>query len=145
MIAAFSSCKSDSRKAEIPQSNQQASAGYFNESIDRDFNAFIEQFSIDSAFQLNRIKFPLPIKQYNIENDKDTIVYRQNSTFLKMDFRKKKSGSVHDEWKQEIVLDKSGTNARIEIRGIENGIVVDYFFEKRNGKWMLVRVNDSST
>ncbi len=62
-----------------------------------------------------------------------------------MDFRKKKSNSRYDQWKQEIVLDKGETKATIEIRGIENGIMVDYYFEKNDDRWMLVGVDDSST
>ena len=62
-----------------------------------------------------------------------------------MDFRKKKSDSRYDQWKQDAVLDKGGNKATIEIRGIENGIMVDYYFEKDDGKWMLVAVHDSST
>ncbi|MFL5809267.1 MAG: hypothetical protein ACJ749_07070 [Flavisolibacter sp.] len=78
-------------------------------------------------------------------NDKDTIFYKQRSAFEMMDFRKKKSDSRYDEWRQEIFLEKSQTRATIEIRGVDNGLVVDYLFEKRNGKWMYVGIDDQST
>ncbi|MNY65999.1 hypothetical protein D3C86_2033600 [compost metagenome] len=62
-----------------------------------------------------------------------------------MDFRKKTLASHLDQWEQKIVVDKNNTSATIEIRGIENGIRVDYLFKKINGAWMLIEINDSST
>lgn len=62
-----------------------------------------------------------------------------------IDFRKKKSEGINDQWKQEIVVDENDTKARIEIRGIDNGIMVDYYFEKNDGRWMLVNIDDAST
>jgi hypothetical protein len=146
VIAAFYSCNSGNQRVKAVQSGQQVSSHSSNTDIaDKDFSTFIEQFSKDTAFQINRTKFPLRIKQYDIENDKDTIIYEQQSAFEMMDFRKRKSEGRYDQWKQEIVLDKSQRKATIEIRGIENGIVVDYHFEMRDGKWMLVGIDDSST
>ena len=145
-IAAFSSCNSDKQKAGVQQSTTPVAILSSDiENVDNHFDVFIEQFSRDTAFQLKRIKFPLRIKQYDIENDKDTIIYKSRSVFEMMDFRKKKSLSSLDQWKQEIILYKSQSKATIEIRGIENGIMVDYYFEKSDGKWMLVGIDDSST
>jgi hypothetical protein len=62
-----------------------------------------------------------------------------------MDFRTKKSTGRYDQWEQKIVIDKSNASATIEIRGIENGIMVDYLFEKVNGAWMLIEIDNSST
>jgi len=62
-----------------------------------------------------------------------------------LDFRQKKSTGRYDQWEQNIVVDKNNTTARIEIRGIDNGIMVDYLFAKIDDAWMLVEVEDSST
>jgi hypothetical protein len=44
------------------------------------------------------------------------------------------------------ILQKVGKSKTIiEIRGIDNGIIMDFFFEKKNGKWILVTWIDSST
>lgn len=115
------------------------------ETVDNNFNDFIEKFSADSAFQLNRTKFPLKIKWYDIDNDRDSLIYKDRSGFEMMDFRKKKSTTQYDQWEQKIVVGKNNTSATIEIRGIENGIMVDYLFEKINEAWMLIEINDSST
>lgn len=146
IFIAGNSCKNNNEKAESSQLNQELSIRSSDtDNVDGDFSSFIEKFSKDSAFQLNRTKLPLKIKQYDIENDKDTIIFKHGSEFEMMDFRKKKSDTKYDQWKQEIVLNKGENKATIEIRGIENGIVLDYYFEKNDGKWMLVGVNDSST
>lgn len=145
-ITAFYSCNGDSRRAKAQQVDLQPFVPLSDTTnVDKDFSAFIEQFSKDTSFQLSRTKFPLRIKQYDIEKDKDTIIYKQRSAFEMMDFRQKQSKGSYDQWKQEIVLDKSQSKATIEIRGIENGIMVDYNFEKKDGKWMLIGIDDSST
>lgn len=145
VIAVFCSCKNENEKTKTSQSNQQVSAtSSDSNNIDRDFSAFIERFSSDSAFQLSRTKFPLRVKQYDIENI-DTIIYKQQSEFEMMDLRKMESDDRYDRWKQEIAVEKSQRKATIEIRGIDNGIMVDYYYEKRNGKWFFVGVEDSST
>ncbi|NUO02850.1 MAG: DUF4348 domain-containing protein [Saprospiraceae bacterium] len=115
------------------------------EAVDNDFNDFIEKFSADSSFQLIRTKYPLKVKWYEIEQDKDTLFYLKKSDFEMMDFREIKSNSQYDNWEQKRVIDKNNKSARIEIRGIDNGIIVDYLFEKVNGIWMLIEVDDSST
>jgi hypothetical protein len=62
-----------------------------------------------------------------------------------MDFREKQKANEHDEWKQEVVIDKDNVKATIEVRGLDNGIVVDYIFERRKGRWMFIGIDDSST
>ena len=115
------------------------------EAVDNNFNDFIEKFSADSTFQLRRTKFPLKIKWYDLDNDRDSIIYKEKTEFEMMDFRKRKSTGQHDQWAQKIVVDKNNTSATIEIRGIENGIMVDYLFEKIHDAWMLIEIDDSST
>jgi Domain of unknown function (DUF4348) len=109
------------------------------------FNDFIVKFSTDTAFQLSRTKFPLKIKWYDLENERDSLIYRDRSSFEMMDFRKKKSTGQYDQWERKILVHKNNTSATIETRGIDNGITVDYLFEKVSGLWMLIEVDDSST
>lgn len=115
------------------------------ETTDNNFNDFIEKFSTDTAFQASRIKFPLKTKWYDMDNERDSVIYQDRLGVEMMDFRTKKSTGQFDQWEQQIVIDKNNTSATIQIRGIENGIMVDYSFEKINGSWMLVEMDDSST
>lgn len=115
------------------------------ESIDSNFTFFIEKFSTDSSFQISRTKFPLKITWYDIDNDNDSIFYMYKSNFELIDFTKKKSTTVNEQWEQKITIDTTNTSAIIEIKGIDNGILVKYFFEKINGAWLLVAIEDIST
>jgi len=142
----LTSCDSSSTNTASRHTNEKQTITIpTKETVDNNFNDFIEKFSSDSAFQLSRTKFPLKIKWYDLDNDKDSLIYKNMSGFEMMDFRKKKSTGQYDQWEQKIVVDKNNTSATIEIRGIENGIMVDYLFEKINEAWILIEIDDSST
>ncbi len=146
LVTLLTGCVNSSTNSTGGQSNgTQTSTIPAKEAVDNNFKAFVDNFSSDSTFQLSRTKFPLKIKWYDIDNAKDSLIYMDRSSFEMMDFRKKKSTGQYDQWEQKIVVDKNNTSATIEIRGIENGIVVDYLFEKINGAWMLIEIDDSST
>ncbi len=145
-LTLFSACDSSSVNSSSSKSKEtQTPANLIKEDVDINFNDFIYKFSTDSTFQLSRTKFPLKTKWYDSDNGRDTIIYKEKSSFEMMDFRRKKSKGEYDQWEQKIVVDKNNTSAKIEIRGIENGIMVDYLFEKTEGKWMLIAIVDSST
>jgi hypothetical protein len=114
------------------------------ETVDNNFNNFIEKFSTDTGFQLSRIKFPLKTRWYDLGNDEDSLIYKDKSGFEMIDLSKKSTGQ-HEQWEQKIVVGKNNTSVKVEIRGIENGITVDYLFKKINGAWMLIEIDDSST
>jgi hypothetical protein len=112
--------------------------------VDEIFEKFIEKFSADSLFQVSRVNFPLPIVE--LDNDYNPINKRINKTdYSMMDLRYNDSLAKrqYDKYTQKIKAE--GNKRTIEIRGIDNGIVIDVYFEKRNGKWVLIGWNDSST
>ena len=80
-----------------------------------------------------------------MNNESDTIVYIEKSGVEMMDFRKKKTSNGYEEWEENIIIDENNNKATIEINGIDNGIMVDYKFEKINEKWILVEIYDGST
>lgn len=145
-ISLLTACDRSSTNSASRQSNEtQYRTIPTKEAIDNNFNDFINKFSTDSTFQISRTKFPLKTKWYDIDNDKDSLFYKDRASFEMMDFRKKKSTGQYDQWEQKIVVAKNNTSATIEIRGIDNGIMVEYLFEKINGAWMLIEMDDSST
>jgi hypothetical protein len=145
-LSLFASCENASTSSVKKQfCNENSPTITSKESIDSNFNLFIDKFSADSSFQLSRTKFPLKIKWYDIENDNDSLFYKNKSNFEIVDFRQKKSKGVEDQWEQKIVLNTNNTLATIEIHGIDNGILVNYFFEKVNGAWILIAIEDIST
>ncbi|WP_207420225.1 DUF4348 domain-containing protein [Desertivirga brevis] len=146
ILVSFLSCCADRPTSGISNNLKEnySVIGGAREAVDSNFNDFIEKFSSDTAFQISRTRFPLKVKWYNNENDRDSLIYKDRSAFEMIDFRKKKSDTKYDKWEQKRMVDKA-TSARIEIRGIDNGIMVDYLFEKIKGAWMLIEIDDDST
>ena len=62
-----------------------------------------------------------------------------------MTFEYDESYKTKDSDKYEQIIKIEGNKATIELRGIDNGISGDYYFEKIDGKWTLVTWIDSST
>jgi hypothetical protein len=112
-------------------------------SIDKTFESFLSKFNNDSIFQINRIKFPLPIIETESENFTEVHSKIERENYRKIDLTFDKADQKREGYTQNVKLSKN--KATIEIRGIENGIMADYYFEKENGKWTLVGWNDSST
>jgi hypothetical protein len=112
--------------------------------IDDDFNRFLDEFSADYQFQLNRIKFPLKTNTFDINQDKSIVTFQQKSKFKQLDFREMKSKTEFDNWNQNRVVDVKKLDAVVEFRGVDNGINIDFIFKKINNTWMLIEINDSS-
>jgi len=145
VVTLLSSCINKSRGTAENIKHEITVTSPLRDTVDSNFNDFIEKFSTDSAFQLSRTRFPLKIKWYDQENDRDSLIYKDRTDFEMMDFRKKKSDTQYDKWEQKRVVDKNRVTARIEIRGIDNGIIVDYLFDRIKGAWTFVEIDDSST
>ena len=98
-IAIFVSCNNSSTDSYNLNSGQNPTTiARINDSIDNNFNNFIEVFSSDSVFQARRIKFPLKTIRRAMNNESDTIVYIEKSGVEMMDFRKKKTSNGYEEW-----------------------------------------------
>ncbi|MDN3673353.1 DUF4348 domain-containing protein [Flavobacterium branchiarum] len=104
-----------------------------------DFNDFFRLFNKDSDFQSSRIKFPLKVK---INNDDfelvDYVIHKKEYSTINL----VKKPEERD-YKQQIILKKD--TVVIEQRGINNGIFIDYYFKRVNGKWQLATWVDVST
>lgn len=125
------SCNSNTSDfSNVKSSQAVADSSIQNEIVHNDFNSFIEKFSTDTLFQISHTIFPLKITWHEIE--RDTIFYKDKSEVEFVDFRIKEYNGEVDRWKQNIVIAKSKKSAVIEIRGVDNGIHVDYIFELIN-------------
>ena len=110
--------------------------------LDSKFETFIEYFNKDSLFQISRIDFPLKVKASDQNEEIETIINR--SDFQMLNFGNK-SAKTREFDKYEEIIKVNGNKAIIETRGIDNGIFIDIYFEKKNGKWKLLTWVDSST
>jgi hypothetical protein len=146
VLLLFFSCNELSFNSTERQDSDTSSFSIPNiDSVDSSFNDFIDKYSSDENFARSRTKFPLKIIFYDIDNDKDTVIYAYLSDYKELDFRKKKSSGQQDQWEQFVSVNHKDNSATITIQGIDNGILVVYRFEKIEGHWVLVEIDDSST
>lgn len=148
LILAFLGCKSETRKVEIEkptESKKEVAEVRIPENVDNDFKVFLNYFSKDSIFQVSRINFPLKVMEVDENNTLEQInVTIQKKEFTKLDFEYPKDALTRelDRYTQTIKIKEN--KCIVEIRGVDNGIYSDYFFEKDKGKWFLKSWNDNS-
>jgi hypothetical protein len=112
---------------------------------DQDFKVFLEQISEDSLLQKKRIAWPLKVVYLGLDNEPDSSFYLQERDFSYMDFRIKNRNTTTDSWVQKIEIAPNYSTAKVLFTGIDNGILVEYFFEKKPNGWVLVSLKDAST
>lgn len=106
-----------------------------------DFINFLTKFSKDSIFQIKSISFPITKSFADSDNDYETAT----KTIKQDDW---KFWKLTAEINQLMILSNIQTDNRyrnIFFRGVENGIWVKYTFERINGNWKLMRLEDYST
>jgi hypothetical protein len=144
LILILGSCGNSSQKSEVKSAEKTNSMTPELNLVDSNFNDFIEKFSSDSLFQISRTKFPLKVTWEDTDNNKGES-FQDFSNFELIDFRIKKTNNKTDNWELKSIIAEDNLSAKIEIHGIDNGILVYYLFVKENGIWKLVEVNDKST
>jgi hypothetical protein len=108
---------------------------------DLDFINFLTKFSQDSIFQIKSISFPITESFADFDNDYETAI----KTIKQDDW---KFWKLTADINQLMILSDFQTDNRyrnIFFRGVENGIWVKYTFERINGTWKLIRLEDYST
>lgn len=145
IICVFSTCKESKSEDVISRTDkleyEETPKRIIPKNVDSKFIDFLRYFSKDSVFQITRIDFPIKVKQldiYELElSDKDILIsdYWIN-TFLPYD-------PNNLDYTQDIVIEDK--KAFISINGKENGLAIEYEFQKINGKWKLITWIDYST
>ena len=111
-----------------------------------DFDRFFYKFMIEPDFQISRVKFPLEFvgfKDGYPGSDTDTVYFtkdkwQHNSYYLD----KQSIPIIYDNYQMKL----QNTNERVFVwTGVENGINVQSFFKRIDGKWYLIKVEDLST
>jgi len=108
---------------------------------DLDFINFLTKFSNDSIFQIKSISFPITESFADSDNDYETAT----KTIKQEDW---KFWKLTEYINQLMILSNIQTDnnyRNIFLRGVENGIWVKYTFERINGNWKLIRLEDYST
>ena len=112
-----------------------------------DFREFLVQFSSKRDFQLTRIQFPLESLSLTEDLDatKTNMIKREDWKFENIFYGKGCSEiypQVFDNFEMKL---KESDERVLAWRGIENGIAIFYYFKLIDGKWFLVKKEDSST
>jgi len=108
---------------------------------DFEYIDFLTKFSNDSLFQIKNISFPLSESFADSDND-----YETATKTIKLDDWK--FWKLTDDINRVLILSNiqfDNKYRNIFFRGVENGIWVKYTFEKINGNWKLIRLEDYST
>jgi len=108
-----------------------------------DFNTFIYKFCSDTSFQKDRIKFPIEASFF-IDFDQDPL----DTTVLKNDWKhnylimkEEYVIQTYDNFESEL---RNTDERLISYEGVENGILVNYYFKKIDNLWYLIRFEDYS-
>lgn len=106
-----------------------------------DFDDFILKFISDSLYQLDRIKFPLKSQQSDSDEVDSTIIEKSNWKTVRLFWGEQYKPQIYDNFKREM----RDTDERLFCwEGIENGINVEYRFNRIKGLWYLTEFNDFS-
>ncbi|MDX6183019.1 DUF4348 domain-containing protein [Flavobacterium sp. Fl-77] len=104
-----------------------------------EFASFFEKFNKNKTFQMSRIHFPLTVKLNNDDFELvDYIIKKEEYTIINLNKNKEER-----DYNQKTILKKD--KVIIQQRGVNNGIFIDYVFEKRKGLWFLKTWIDEST
>jgi hypothetical protein len=106
------------------------------------FDDFVYKFIADSSFQLERIKFPL---KSSIQPDLDEVdtkaLAKKDWKIVRLFGQQEYRPQIYDNFKREL----RDTDERLFCwEGIENGIYVEYKFQRLSGLWYLTEYNDFS-
>jgi len=107
------------------------------------FEDFFNKFRSDSLFQIERVKFPLTLVTWDIDDNLATEeIDRENWRHLRLEYKNEFGTREIDAYTQETKI--YADSAKIELRGVDNGIHVDYVFNKVDGQWTLTTERDYS-
>ena len=111
-----------------------------------EFDNFIRKFNAEESFQLNRIKFPLKAIVPDAEHEgmapMEATIGRYEWEMLDLTYDSTFLTRPYDQYYQ--VVRFRNDSAIVEIRGINNGIYADYYFELVDNQWFLVSLYEAS-
>jgi hypothetical protein len=109
-----------------------------------DFNVFFKTFTTDSLFQIERVKFPWVMMTWELGEDAPVkeLINKEDWQFSSFNYEEGYASRQVDAYTQ--TTKNYGDTVKLEIRGVDNGIHMDYEFAKEKGKWFMVSGKDYS-
>ena len=115
-----------------------------NRSTDlQNFKLFITEFSQDSAFQIQHIRFPVISELNEYDNISTDSIYKENWRHIDLRHKIDYENQEFDKHKIEYYIKHDTATAACH--GIDNGTDLGYQFLKIDGHWFLVKHYDWST
>lgn len=112
---------------------------------DKTFTEFFSTFGIDSAFQAERIKYPLLYFYFEDYSDSLSSNEIKMGEWRYINFADDSLAATYKENAYSIEINEKDSKAVDYLRkGIDNGISVIYSFEKDEGRWYLTKITDRS-
>ncbi len=109
------------------------------------FDEFFSHFMYDTAFQLERVVFPLEFVHLDYENDYEVV----STAIKKADWAHQRfyaNQQAYPALYNNYDMKLEDTNERLFAwRGVDNGIYTAYYFKRIEGKWYLTKWEDLST
>lgn len=136
-IITFQCLLSCNTKIDTKTENVATQGDKTNKQLQENFNVFFEKFKQDTLFQVQRIDDPLSIvftDEYEMEEEMyqstKYVSFNQKDWDIKISYVGKKV---------------SNDTTNVILQGLDTGIYIEHFFAKREGKWYLFRIKNSST
>ncbi|GAA5032842.1 hypothetical protein GCM10011506_23020 [Marivirga lumbricoides] len=112
--------------------------------LDINFESFLREFCAKEEFQLIRVDFPLKIILLDIE-DREEIQTISKEEWQHTNLLDTANIETRDVDAYSQTMHVNGSEAIIKLRGIDNGIRIDYKFQQRNRRWYLKEILNAST
>lgn len=142
-ICILTSCSQTTSNKETKKDKAEFAEG--GSTTDESFDVFLENFNQKPTFQRQRVLFPLEAtllapSEHGMKTVKEEI---EHQDWLLLDFTYDSTFLTRqmDSYQQNILL--YDDSARIEQRGIDNGIFANFLFTKKEGKWFLESFTDA--
>lgn len=128
----------DSAKIQGDSTNIEQPRGPVPMQADESFNDFFYNFASDPVLQAQRIVFPLPYYSNNVISKINEKHWKYDPLYVALDFY---SLIFDKESDMDIAQDTALNSVQFEWIYMNTAMMKKYYFERRNGAWMLEAIN----
>ncbi len=114
------------------------------------FTHFLSLFCTDEEFRLERVVWPVEVEYLDYDNDLAVVTEQldvdEGAKWLRLSYEQCFDGNTTSQIYDNFDRTLRDTGQRVlHFTGNETGVSVAFYFEKREGRWYLVRFVDHST
>lgn len=105
------------------------------------FDDFFFNFAANRKLQRERIVFPLPVTKENMTNRMNRKEWKTDNFFMEQGYY---TLIFNNRWQMERVKDTAINHVIVKKIFLESDCVREYVFNRRNGLWTMMSINDTS-